>query len=70
MARPSFAPDAAQQRILAALAELATQRAADEARLTDLLRQAEAAGIPILTIAESADVERKTVYRRLGRPMR
>lgn len=70
MPRPAFAPDAAQRRILDALARLAERRATDDAKLTELVAEADAAGIPVLTIAESADVERKTVYRRLGRPMR
>ncbi len=70
MPRPAFAPDTAQRRILDALAKLAARRAADDAKLTELVEQADAAGVPIAVIAESADVERKTVYRRLGRPMR
>jgi CRP-like cAMP-binding protein len=70
MPRPVFAPDAAQRRILDALAKLAARRAADDAKLTELVEQADAAAVPIAVIAESAAVERKTVYRRLGRPMR
>lgn len=70
MPRPVFSPNAHQRRILAALAKLATRREADDTKLTTLIEQADAQGIPILTIAESAAVERKTVYRRLGRPMR
>jgi hypothetical protein len=70
MPRAAFSPDANQRRILAELAKLAERRAADDAKLTELVGQAEAAGIPILVIAESAAVERKTVYRRLGHPMK
>lgn len=70
MPRPAFAPDTAQRRLLDALARLAERRTADDAELTDLITKADAAGIPILTIADKAEVERKTVYRRLGRPMR
>jgi hypothetical protein len=70
MARPPFAPDADQRRILDALTRLAERRAADDAKLTQLIEQATAAGIPVLAIAEHANVERHTVYRRLGRPMR
>jgi hypothetical protein len=70
MPRPVFTPDATQRRILAALARLAARRADDDAKLTELIEQADVAGVPIAVIAENADVERKTVYRRLGRPMR
>lgn len=70
MPRPVFAPDAQQRRTLDALARLAVRREADDAKLTELIAAADAQGIPILAIAESAAVERKTVYRRLGRPMR
>jgi hypothetical protein len=70
MPRPAFIPDATQRRILTALARLAARRSEDEQKLTELVEQADAAGVPIAAIAQSANVERKTVYRRLGRPMR
>lgn len=70
MPRPVFSPNALQRRILDALARLAVRRETDDAKLTDLIAKADAQGIPILAIAESAAVERKTVYRRLGRPMK
>ncbi len=69
MPRPVFAPNARQRRILDALGRLAARRAADDAKLTELVAAADSLGVPILVIAENAEVERKTVYRRLGRPM-
>jgi hypothetical protein len=69
MARPPFTPNAAQRRTLAALARLAERRAADDARLTELISKADGLGVPVAVIAENAGTQRKTVYRRLGRPM-
>lgn len=70
MPRPAFTPNKQQQRILTALERLAQRRAHDEEMLTQFLTEAAELGIPIAVMAESADVERKTVYRRLGHPMR
>ncbi len=70
MPRPAFVPDAKQRRILTALARLAVRRAHDEEMLTQFLTEAAELGIPVAVMAESADVERKTVYRRLGHPMK
>jgi transcriptional regulator of acetoin/glycerol metabolism len=69
MPRPTFTPDDEQRRTLQALARLARRRAKDDEELTRLIAQADSQGIPVAAIAERADVERKTVYRRLGRPM-
>jgi hypothetical protein len=70
MPKPAFTPDEEQHRTLAALARLARRRASDDAELTRLIELADGQGIPVAAIAEGAHVERKTVYRRLGRPMR
>lgn len=69
MPRPAFSADTTQQRVLAALARLAERRAADDAKLTELIAEADGLEVPIAVIAESAGTQRKTVYRRLGRPM-
>jgi hypothetical protein len=70
MPRPPFTPNDDQRRILQALGELAARRAVDDAELTRLIVQADEQNIPVAAIAEGAAVERKTIYRRLGRPMR
>lgn len=67
MPRPAFAPDPDQRRILGALSRNATRRAEADTHFTQLVEQADAAGIPILLIADRAQVQRKTIYARLGR---
>lgn len=67
MPRPPFVPDADQARILRELRRVAERRAQDDTKLTDLMVEAEQAGIPILVIADRALTERKTVYARLAR---
>jgi hypothetical protein len=70
MARPTFAPDTEQRHTVRALEKLAARMAADDALLTALLARARDQGIPIEHIARAASVTTKTVYRRLGHPMR
>ncbi len=70
MARPTFSPDQTQQRTLRELETLAARQAADDARLTELIERAKDQDVPIEHIARAASVTTKTVYRRLGRPMR
>ncbi len=70
MARPAFVPDQDQRRTLRELEKLAGRLAADEARLTELIAQAKDQDVPIEHIARAAAVTTKTVYRRLGHPMR
>ena len=65
MPRPTFQPSAEQRATLAALARLAARRAKVEAEVDRLIVQANAQGIPVSHIAESASVQRKTVYKRL-----
>lgn len=69
MPRPPFIADANQRRVLNELIRNAKRRADEDARFTRLLEQASELGIPIAVIAGAAEVERKTVYRRLGHPM-
>lgn len=69
MPRPPFIADAPQRRVLRDLIRNAQRRAQEDARLTELLTQANELGIPIAVIAAAAEVERKTVYRRLGHRM-
>ncbi len=70
MVRPTFSANTEQQRTLRALAALAARMAESDARLTALIEQAKEQGIPIEHIARHGGVTPKTVYRRLGRPMR
>jgi hypothetical protein len=69
MARPPFSADKHQRRLLEELMRNAKQRADEDARLTALLAEAHELAIPIAVMAAAAEVERKTVYRRLGHPM-
>lgn len=70
MARPTFSPDTDQRRTVRDLEKLAARMAADEALLTALIARARDQEIPIEHIARAASVTTKTVYRRLGHPMR
>ena len=70
MARPTFKPDTDQRRTLLELERLAARLAADDARLTELIERAKSQDVPIEHIARAASVTTKTVYRRLGHPMR
>jgi hypothetical protein len=67
MSRPAFTPSTSQRRLLASIERLVGRRAEDDAALTRLIEEADGAGVPIAVIADSAGMERKTVYRRLGR---
>lgn len=70
MARPAFSPNATQSRTLRDLAKLADRLATDDARLTELIALAKEQDVPIEHIARHAAVTTKTVYRRLGHPMK
>jgi len=63
-------PTADQNRILLVLERLAARRAADDEKLTQFIAAADVAEVPIQVIAEAAGVDRHTVYKRLGRPLR
>jgi len=52
------------------LETLAARMAADDALLTALIGRAKDQGVPIEHIARAGGVTTKTVYRRLGHPMR
>jgi len=70
MARSPWAPDAGQAQLLAHLKAAAEEREKAEVKYRKLLADCEAAKIPIARLAEELDVERKTIYRHLGRPMK
>ncbi len=70
MARPAFAPDDTQRRTLRELESVAARIDVANTRLTELIAAAQAQGVPIEHIARAASVTKKTVYRRLGHPMR
>jgi transcriptional regulator of acetoin/glycerol metabolism len=70
MPRSPWSPNSDQTRLLAALHRAAEKRAAAEAELRAALAACEQADIPIARLAKELGVERKTVYRYLGRPMK
>lgn len=70
MARPTFIPDGEQRDTVRALEDLASRMAADDALLTALIARAKDQGVPIEHIARAGGVTPKTVYRRLGHPMK
>jgi len=51
------------------LRRAARQRAALDARYREILAECAAAEIPVKAMADEVGVERKTVYRHLGRSM-
>lgn len=69
MARPPWSPDDSQKKLIAAVKRAARKRADAEAEYKEALAAAAAADVPIARLAEELDVERKTVYRHLGRSM-
>jgi hypothetical protein len=70
VARPPWAPDDKQAKLLAALKRAATDRDKAEATYRELLAKCAEADIPILRLSDELGVERKTIYRHLGRPMK
>lgn len=70
MTRNPWVPSPTQAKLLAALREADSERKASDARYRALLAECSAAQIPIARIAAEVDVERKTIYRHLGRPMK
>ncbi|MFI2663335.1 helix-turn-helix domain-containing protein [Micromonospora carbonacea] len=69
MPRPTFTPDDTQRATLDALARLARRRKKLDKEADELMVKADEQGIPISWIADTAQVQRKTVYRHLGRKM-
>lgn len=70
MPRPVFAPTDEQRATLAVLARIAQQQATLNAETDRVIALAKSQDIPISHIAETLRIERKTVYRHLGHPMR
>lgn len=69
VARPPWTPDAEQAKLLAVLEAAAAAREKAEAAYRDALAKCAAADVPIKILAERLEIERKTVYRHLGRSM-
>ena len=69
VARPPWTPDAEQAKLLATLAAAAESREKAEAAYREALAECAAADVPVKVLAERLNVERKTVYRHLGRSM-
>jgi len=70
MPRPAFSPDTEQAKTQRKLRATAQRVADAELARTALILAAYEQGIPIEHIARDAGVTVKTVYRRLGHPMR
>lgn len=69
MAKPAFTPDDNQKRLLATVKRTAKKKEAAEAEYKQALADCAQADIPILRLSEELGVERKTIYRHLGRSM-
>ncbi len=69
MAKPTFTPDAAQAELLMALRMAYRKKTDAEADYKRLLADCAEADIPIAKLAAELQVQRKTVYRHLGRSM-
>ena len=63
-------PDREQQRTMRELQRVADRIDRDEEQRTALIAKANELGVPLKHIARAASVTTKTVYRKLGHPMR
>lgn len=61
--------DEEQKKLLAAVIRAAKKATDAETEYKRLLAECAAADVPILQIAAALGVQRKTIYRHLGRPM-
>jgi transcriptional regulator of acetoin/glycerol metabolism len=69
MAKAPFTPDDHQKKLLAAVKRAAKKKEAADAEYKEALAQCAQANIPVLRLSEELGVERKTIYRHLGRSM-
>lgn len=69
MPRAAWTPDENQQKLLAAVKRAAKKRDEAEAEYRRILAQCGEAEIPVARLSEELQVERKTIYRHLGRSM-
>lgn len=69
VAKPSFAPDDVQAELLAALKRAFIEKGAAESKYKKLLAHCAEADIPVAKLASELQVQRKTIYRHLGRSM-
>lgn len=69
VARSPWVPDDSQRELLARVKAAAQEIAEAEARYKALLTACEESDIPIAHIAAELGVQRKTIYRHLGRSM-
>lgn len=68
--RGAWNPDEEQKRLLAALKRAYKKADETQAEARRLLNECHhQAGIPVARLAEELELERKTVYRHLGRSM-
>jgi transcriptional regulator of acetoin/glycerol metabolism len=69
VARAAFEPNDEQKKLLVALKRAATKAAEADTAYRAALAAAAESGVPVARLAADLDVERKTVYRHLGRTM-
>lgn len=69
MSRAAFTPNDDQRNLLAALRLVHRKAAEAEAEYKRLLAECAEADIPIAKLAQELGIQRKTVYRHLGRSM-
>ncbi len=69
MAKPSFEPDPVQAELLDALKRAHADMGAAEDKYKKLLAHCAEADIPVARLASDLGVQRKTIYRHLGRSM-
>lgn len=70
VARSPWTPNPRQSDLLAMLKRAAEKVGQAEAEYRALLADCKKADIPIARLAEELKVERKTIYRHLGHPMK
>jgi hypothetical protein len=69
VAKPPWTPTPQQAKLWAAYKRALRAREDAEATYRKILAECDAAGIPIAHLADEAKVQRKTIYRHLGRTM-
>lgn len=69
MPRPTWEPTPEQKKLIRALRRSIAKTRAAQAEQLRVAAECDAGGIPIVHLATELGVERKTVYRLLGRPV-
>lgn len=69
MPKAAYTPSDEDREMLAALEEAHAEVGRVTAKYRQILADCAARGIPVAKLAETVKVERKTIYRHLGRSM-